>query len=408
MIETTKPLPSSWKGMSEKKQKEFIRERIIDKSNEELAKDDEAMEYLKEIGPDTLVPCFTVNLKGNKSVDVCNSLNMAIFQDLSHSSGETTAHRIPMIVTSSSMLHLKHSSALKNFKKRLGLDPKGDSSVKFLITTCMDPWATSVEFLDDLASIMRNSILCAIGRVKDPKSHHDFVSTGVVNDEHQVIVYYAGNFNNISKQYGTVATLQFNLDSQAKEYTSKQDSLMATSTEPNPIVFRSKKSTLYDVFFGESEYGDEAEVFDLFIGLPSRGSKPFMTANLKVVDVPQYEHFDDDEYPEFLSYFMYGDKKDAFLFHIPTKNPDFLQIVKLDGIPKGVGSEGSKDLLLKKGIEVNLPEISGSWPEDHDDVKDPLKNHKYEIKFVGIDGEEVASKVKIERKVWFDGTNLNK
>lgn len=407
IIETTKPLPSAWKGMSEKKQKEFIRERIIGKSNEELAKDHEALEYLKEIGPDTLVPCFTVNRKGNKSIKECNSLNMAIFQDLSHSTGETTAHRIPMIVTSSSMLHHKHSSALKNFKKRLGLDPKGDSSVKFLITTCMDPWATSVDFMDDLASIMRNSILCAIGKVKDPKCHHDFVSTGVVNDENQVIVYYAGNFNNISKQYGTVATLQFDSDSQAKAYKSKQDSLMTTSAQPDSIVFRSKKSTLHDVFFGESEYGDKEEVFDLYIGLPSHGSKPFMTANMKVVDVPQYEHFDDDEYPEFLSYFLYGDKKDAFLFHIPTKNPDFLQIVKLDGTPKGVGTEGNKDLLLKKGIEVYLPEISGSWPEDHKEVKDPLKNHKYEITFVGIDGEEVASKVKIERKVWFDGAKLN-
>lgn len=83
--------------------------------------DHEALEYLKEIGPDTLVPCFTVNRKGNKSIEECNSLNMAIFQDLSHSTGETTAHRIPMIVTSSSMLHHKHSSALKNFKKRLGV-----------------------------------------------------------------------------------------------------------------------------------------------------------------------------------------------------------------------------------------------------------------------------------------------
>ena len=148
----------------------------------------------------------------------------------------------------------------------------------------------------------------------------------MVNDENQVIVYYAGNFNNISKQYGTVATLQFNSDSQAKAYKSKQDSLMTTSAQQDPIVFRSKKSTLHDVFFGESEYGDEKEVFDLYIGLPSHGSKPFMTANMKVVDVPQYEHFDDDEYPEFLSYFLYGDKKDAFLFHIPTKNPDFLQV----------------------------------------------------------------------------------
>ena len=54
-----------------------------------------------------------------------------------------------------------------------------------------------------------------------------------------------------------------------------------------------------------------------------------MTADMKVQDVPQYEHFDDEEYPESSSYFMYGDKKDAFLFHIPTKNPDFLQVIIL-------------------------------------------------------------------------------
>ena len=61
--------------------------------------------------------------------------------------------------------------------------------------------------------------------------------------------------------------------------------------------------------------------------MPSHGNKPFMTANMKVLDVPQYEHFDDEDYPESSSYFMYGDKKDAFLFHIPTKNPDFLQVI---------------------------------------------------------------------------------
>ena len=83
--------------------------------------DEEAMEYLKEIGPDTLVPCFTVNLKDNRSIDVCNAINMAIFQKLSHSSGERTAHRVPMVVTASSMLHHKHSSALKSFKKRFGV-----------------------------------------------------------------------------------------------------------------------------------------------------------------------------------------------------------------------------------------------------------------------------------------------
>ena len=53
-----------------------------------------------------------------------------------------------------------------------------------------------------------------------------------------------------------------------------------------------------------------------------------------------------------------------------------------------MGTKGNKDLLLKKAIQVYLPEISRSWPEEHKEVKDPLKNHKYEITFVGIDGEE--------------------
>ena len=88
----------------------------------------------------------------------------------------------------------------------------------------------------------------------------------------------------------------------------------------------------------------------------------------------------------------------------PTSFP-FFNILSLT---TGVGTKGNKDLLLKKAIQVYLPEINRSWPEEHKEVKDPLKNHKYEITFVGIDGEEVASKVKIERKVWFDGAKLNK
>ena len=86
-----------------------------------VVQDEEAMLYLKEVGPDTMIPCFTVNVKGNKNVELCNAINNSIFQDLSHTSGEQTAHRIPMIVTSSSLISHKHSSALKNFKKRLGV-----------------------------------------------------------------------------------------------------------------------------------------------------------------------------------------------------------------------------------------------------------------------------------------------
>ena len=86
-----------------------------------FGQDEEAMLYLREVGPDTMIPCFSVNLKGNKSVDLCNAINMALFQDLCHASSEQTAHRIPMIVTASSLVPHKHSATVKHFKKRLGV-----------------------------------------------------------------------------------------------------------------------------------------------------------------------------------------------------------------------------------------------------------------------------------------------
>jgi len=44
IIETTKPLPEKWKNLSQEEQKRLIKDRIIGKSNEELAKVNETHE----------------------------------------------------------------------------------------------------------------------------------------------------------------------------------------------------------------------------------------------------------------------------------------------------------------------------------------------------------------------------
>ena len=87
-----------------------------------ILKDEEVMEYLKEVGPDTLMPCFSVNIKGNKSVELCNAVNTALFQSLRHTSDEHTAHRIPLIVTASCKIPYKQGVAVSDFKKRLGVN----------------------------------------------------------------------------------------------------------------------------------------------------------------------------------------------------------------------------------------------------------------------------------------------
>lgn len=164
----------------------------------------------------------------------------------------------------------------------------------------------------------------------DPTALHNFVSTGVVNQQNEVIAYYAGDFSKVSKQYETVVKLKFLSNKDAEQFNNTQKKLLRLSTDPQPIVFRSKEQRLHDVFFKDTGYSGELEEFDCFVGLPSDdNSNPFMSANMKIVDVPRYEHFDNNEYHEHSSYFMYGDKESVFLFHVPTKSPDFFQVIML-------------------------------------------------------------------------------
>lgn len=81
----------------------------------------------------------------------------------------------------------------------------------------------------------------------------------------------------------------------------------------------------------------------------------------------------------------------------------FHQVVQLDGIPDGVGNEVADDLLLKYGTEVEIPGVPGTPVIVEGEIKDPLKKNKFDISFVGIDGDEVTSNVKVARKIWFAG-----
>lgn len=143
-----------------------------------------------------------------------------------------------------------------------------------------------------------------------------------------MIVSYAGDFNDVAKQYDTVVKLKFLHDKDAKKCMAMQERLLQSSTQPRPIVFRSKKQRHHEVFFKESEYPGENEVFHCFVGLPSDHDKNhFMSAEMKIMDVARYEHFDNHEYPEKSSFFLYGDKENVFLFHIPSRSPDFFQVI---------------------------------------------------------------------------------
>ena len=81
----------------------------------------------------------------------------------------------------------------------------------------------------------------------------------------------------------------------------------------------------------------------------------------------------------------------------------FLQLVELKEIPDGVSL-----LLLKHGIEIELPEVPGSPIIESEKVVNPLTKRHYKIKFVGEEGIEKESTMHLSRQIWFDGNLADK
>lgn len=166
-------------------------------------------------------------------------------------------------------------------------------------------------------------------QVTDPIAFHTFVSTGVVNQNFEVLACYVGDFREAAKRYEAVVKLQFGSDDDANDFLSKQAQLLKSNKQCSPpIVFRSNtKTRLHDIVYEESKFADYKETLHCLVGL-SGDYHPFLTAKMKIVDVPRYVHFDVAEYPKCISYFMYGDAENVFLFHFPKKSPDFFQVSK--------------------------------------------------------------------------------
>ena len=67
---------------------------------------------------------------------------------------------------------------------------------------------------------------------------------------------------------------------------------------------------------------------DCYQGILDEGKVFLSNIKLRVVDLARYDHFDYTAIhaPVISTFFLYGDKKNAYITHIPSRNLDFLQV----------------------------------------------------------------------------------
>ena len=176
------PIPAIQQGKSSaevQKQYEFIRDRIVNVSNDALIGDTEAFALFKELGGDQTIITYIYNFYNNDgrvNTDMVkvNALNDAVYRAFSFSDKPGEKEHVPeIVVTSSSFTRGNYGNSLMdNLRLRLGVANGYNDSINFIISTVMNPWlSNSVKgsFIPNLIEIIIRNLNVIVAEVKSNK-----------------------------------------------------------------------------------------------------------------------------------------------------------------------------------------------------------------------------------------------
>lgn len=174
------PIPAVQQNKSKEeiqKQYEFIRDRIVNKTNQQLIADTEAFTLFKELGGDQTIITYMYNFYNtDKSVNSdetkLNKFNFAIYQKFSFTPTDTDIHDTELVVTASAFTRNVYGDLLMdNLRKRLGLSGNytAEESLNFIISTIMNPWLSNTvkgSFIPQIMNIIIKNVTEIIPTIK--------------------------------------------------------------------------------------------------------------------------------------------------------------------------------------------------------------------------------------------------
>jgi glutamate/tyrosine decarboxylase-like PLP-dependent enzyme len=149
------------------KQYEFIRDRIVNKTNEQLLADPEAFELFKLLGGDQTIVTYLYNFynsDGTPNSDMLkvNDFNNKIYRKFSYKPYENNTKDTEIVVTSSAFSRESDGDLLlDNLRQRLGAETDHNAPINFIISTIMNPWLSNTvngSFIPQLISIITKNV----------------------------------------------------------------------------------------------------------------------------------------------------------------------------------------------------------------------------------------------------------
>jgi len=344
--------------------KSKIRLEILEAETSDLHQNEDAMEFIKENGPDTLINSLSINIRSwnsktnswdnNDSVKKQKDFIDKFYKRCSHSYEKPSMvdRGIQVILNSTVWTKNANGGAYNYMKEALGLDQKDDDSIGVIINTSMSPWLRAQKTFKRIGLIIRNELYNAYGAIHDKPENLKLVSPNLTDSPQwngSIFGELEASFSNPSLCYHAIGRFVFDPKDigRIKQLASNKPRM------PMRIVTR-EKMTVFDLMTG----GDEENVnqkstverkppmrrsvdkenvkdkiefysdFDLSFGDIAMPEIPVtvyyegkdgtrlgeVDTKMKLGRVLRYQHLgrdfvDEDDYPPSQEYFLYADNQ---------------------------------------------------------------------------------------------------
>ena len=162
-----------------RQEKQFIRDNILGKTNEELVANKKAMEELQALGSDLNINAFACNFringKVNTDVEEANYLNQCIFAEFSVTDNDTAPSTMQLFLSATVFEREDYGECADEFKRyvvmfwrvygilmwparRLGLETVSKQPLFVLRNVVMSPFPTERSFIRELAQIFYDRV----------------------------------------------------------------------------------------------------------------------------------------------------------------------------------------------------------------------------------------------------------
>lgn len=254
------PVKDDFKCWTAKK----IRKEILKSENCELSKNREALRFLKENGPDTLINCVALNYRWWEGGEWVNNTSLANQRKFMDKFNKRTSHHferpsmvdrgIQIILNSTAWEKESHSKVYLEMKKELGLTDPVNGKLGVVINTCMTPWLRAQRTFLRMSTIIRNELYNAQGAMTDSPQQLRLVSPCKIETdwEDNIFAELEASFSEPSLRYHAIGRFVFNKEYRTAIISAAKEAEM-TGGEQVMRLRTVKEMTVFDLMTGGEE-----------------------------------------------------------------------------------------------------------------------------------------------------------